>query len=137
MKGDEVMHIWTIDNWTKVLPELNSRRTGIRFRFDKTVDAEVKRACLQFATWLRSEYYFPIRVPVYVKGINRIRAKDGKLVVATFFEPLSYADEPYIRIATGDYAELCEKRGKDNALASILTSLAHELTHYFQWINNL
>jgi len=29
------------------------------------------------------------------------------------------------------------QRGRDNALASILMSIAHELTHYFQWINNL
>ena len=131
------MHIWTIENWTKVLPKSNSRRTGIRFRFDKSVDAEVKRTCLEFASWLRSEYHFPVRVPIYVKGTKRIRAKDGDLVVGTFFEPFSYSDEPYIRVATGDYLELCNEVGKDNALASILTSIAHELTHYFQWINNL
>ena len=131
------MHIWTIDNWKKVLPENNSRRKGVHFRFDASVDPEVRRACLQFASWLRSEYYFPVRVPVYVKGTKRIRAKDGDFVVGTFFEPFSYLDEPYIRIATGDYIELYDKRGKDNALAKILFSLSHELTHYFQWINNL
>ena len=27
--------------------------------------------------------------------------------------------------------------GKDNALAAILLTISHELTHYFQWINNL
>jgi len=131
------MHVWTMDNWEKVLPKNSSRRTGIRFRFDKSVDPEVRRACLQFALWLRSEYYFPVRVPIYVKGIKRIRAKDGDFVVGTFFEPCSYLDEPYIKIASGDYVDLHEKRGKDNALATILSSLSHELTHYFQWINNL
>jgi predicted SprT family Zn-dependent metalloprotease len=29
------------------------------------------------------------------------------------------------------------KWGKDDALARILATIAHELTHYFQWINNL
>jgi len=86
---------------------------------------------------LRAEYYFPVRIIVYVKEAERIRAKDGDHVVGTFFEPYSYYDEPYIRIATGDYEELLSKNGKDNALASILISLAHELTHYYQWINNL
>ena len=32
---------------------------------------------------------------------------------------------------------LANHLGKDNALASILLSLAHELTHYYQWINNI
>ncbi|MNW01524.1 hypothetical protein D3C71_1971690 [compost metagenome] len=26
--------------------------------------------------------------------------------------------------------------GKDNALAAILNSIAHEITQYFQWIND-
>ena len=131
------MHIWRLDNWEKILPKDGSWRTGLRFRCDKNVDPEVKRACLQFGKWLRAEYYFPVRIVVYVKEAERIRAKDGDHVVGTFFEPYSYYDEPYIRIATGDYEELLSKNGKDNALASILISLAHELTHYYQWINNL
>lgn len=131
------MHIWTITNWKKILKENKSRRTGIHFRYDKTVDPEVKRACSQFARWLRLEYYFPLRVLVYVKGADTIRTKDGEKVVGSFFEPFSYDDEPYIRIATGDYDGLVQKMGKDNALATILASLAHELTHYYQWINNI
>ena len=31
--------------------------------------------------------------------------------------------------------ELVERRGRDNALAALLVTFAHELTHYFQWIN--
>ena len=44
---------------------------------------------------------------------------------------------PYIRIAVGYYQEQTQKRGVDNTLATILWNIAHELTHYFQWINNL
>ena len=131
------MHIWTIANWENNLQKGISRRTGLRFRYDKSVDPEVKRACTQFAIWLRSEYYFPLRILIYVKGTKTIRTQDGDHVVGSFFEPFSYSDEPYIRIATGDYAELANKLGKDNALATILAALAHELTHYYQWINNL
>ena len=131
------MHIWTMDNWKKNLLGNTHRRTGIRFRYDNTVDAEVKRACMQFAFWLRSEYVFPLRVLIYVKGAETIRTKDGENVVGCFFEPFSYSEEPYIRIATGDYKKLTSNFGKDNALATILASLAHELTHYYQWINNI
>jgi hypothetical protein len=45
--------------------------------------------------------------------------------------------EPYVRIATGDYQMLLKKWGKDNALNAILKCIAHKLTHYFQWINEL
>ena len=131
------MHIWTITDWEKNLPDNSLRRTGLRFRYDRNTHPEVKRACLQFAIWLRTQYYFPLRVVVYVKRTKTIRTKDGDHVVGSFFEPFSYLDEPYIRIATGDYNELANHLGKDNALASILLSLAHELTHYYQWINNI
>lgn len=132
------MHIWTISDWEKNLQKNDSsRRAGIRFRYDRDVHPEVKRACSQFAIWLRTQYCFPLRIAVYVKGTKTIRAKDGEHVVGIFFEPFSYLDEPYIRIATGDYEELMNDVGNDNALASILHSLAHELTHYYQWINNI
>lgn len=55
------MHIWTIDN------------------------------CKCFAKWLRSEYYFPIRVPVYIKDKTYIKARDGEHVVGTFLGPYDYS----------------------------------------------
>ena len=48
-----------------------------------------------------------------------------------------YTVEPYIRVAAGDYLDLCDKWGKDSALTAILLTIGHELTHYFQWINAL
>lgn len=78
-------------------------------RFDKDVDSEV-----------------------------RIKAMDGDLVCGTFrWMEDDYTTEPHIRVAAGDYWNLCEKWGQDRALTAILLTLAHELTHYFQWINSL
>ncbi len=131
------MHIWTLNQWQQFLDNSDSRRIGLRFRYESSVDAEVKNACKCFAKWLRSEYYFPLRIVVYMKGEAYIKARDGEHVAGTFFEPFDYSVEPYIRIATGDYDELKNARGRDNALASIFISIAHELTHYYQWINNL
>lgn len=132
------MHIWTIDKWREFYDLADPHhRTGIRLRFDKGVDNEVKRACIEFSSWLRKEYFFPIRVPIYIKEAEKIKAKDGEMVSAIFFTPDDRRIEPYIRIATGDYYALKDKHGKDNALAAILKSIIHELTHYFQWINDL
>jgi len=132
------MHIWTIEKWEKNF-DINgeNHRTGLRLKFDKEVDPEVKRACKEFCKWLRKEYFFPMRIPVYIKSSKHIKALDGELVSATFFEPDSYQTEPYIRVAAGDYYDLIITHSKDNALAMILRSISHELTHYFQWINNL
>jgi hypothetical protein len=59
---------------------------------------------------------------------------DGQLCSASFFAPWSRNVEPYIRIATGDYQELRDETGRDNALASFIVSLAHEVVHYQQWV---
>ena len=106
-------------------------------RFDKNVDEEVRRACLEFGKWLRQEYYFPIRVPIYVKSAYKLKTRDGGLVIGTFFEPFDRSKEPYARIATGDYYDLIAKWGKNDAIYSILHTIAHELSHYFQWINDV
>lgn len=132
------MHIWTIDNWEKYYnPCDKNHRTGLRLKFDKNVNEEVKRSCKEFCKWVRCNYYFPIRVPVYIKSAAKIKALDGEYVSATFFQPIDKFDEPYIRISTGDYEDMLKKRGQDNALAAILRSISHELTHYFQWINDI
>lgn len=72
-----------------------------------------------------------------MKESYQIKAKNGELVSATFFGPFDKMTEPYIRVATGDYEEMLIQKGKDDALAAILGSIAHELTHYFQWINDI
>lgn len=129
------MHIWCLENWKKYIS--HECRSGIRIRFDADIDDEVRRSCKEFGKWMRYEYYFPIRVPVYIKNSTYVRANDGDLVYGTFFRPNEYSVEPYIRIAAGDYAKMNIEWGKDAALAAILKTMAHELTHYFQWINNL
>jgi hypothetical protein len=97
----------------------------------------VKRACKAFLKWMRTEYFFPIRVNIYVKAQERIKSMDGEMVSATCFRPDDRHDEPYIRVSAGDYSELLLKWGQDNALAAILGSVAHEITHYYQWVNDL
>ncbi|MGG4199639.1 hypothetical protein [Peribacillus frigoritolerans] len=53
-----------------------------------------------------------------------------------FFAPYDKTVEPYIRITTGDYEELVSERGKNDALWAILSSMAHEIIHYQQWLED-
>lgn len=128
------MNIWTSKRWKKVYAE-KSVRSGIRLSIDKNVDPEVRRAIKEFTAWMRKRYSFPIRVRVYVKSSERIKALDGDMVCGTIFMPDSLYVEPYIRLAAGDYSDLEAEIGKDNALAAIICTLIHEVTHYYQWIN--
>lgn len=93
--------------------------------------------CKKFTKWMRSEYFFPIRVPIYFKNKVKLKCLDGDLAYGTCFLPDSYKDEPYIRIVVGDFPVIKEKWGIENALFSVFGILAHELTHDYQWINGL
>lgn len=132
------MNIWTTTKWKKSpLISTSQVRSGLRFRFESGVHPELRKAILEFGAWLREEYIFPVRVPVYVKSAARIRAADGDMVCGTFFRPDRLDVEPFIRLSTGDYLDLCKLWGKEDATLSILSCLAHELTYYYQWLNQL
>lgn len=124
--------LWECKDWTLFVSD--GCRSGIRLCFDKEVDKEVKRACKEFVYWLKKRYEFPVRVPVYFKASKEIMSSDGRIASALFFWPYDRKEEPYIKVAVGDYQEMLRERGKDNALAAILHSIAHELSHYYQWL---
>lgn len=130
------MNIWLCNKWEKEYGE-NNHRKGARLIFDKNVDREVRRACKEFLQWLRLTYSFPMRVLIYIKSSPYIRAMDGDMVRGTFFRPDSKMVEPFIRIASGDYEDLKRMYGQDDAIATVLHAIAHELTHYFQWLNDI
>ena len=134
------MHIWTIEKWKKYFDVSDpEHKTGILLRCDKDINPEVRRACKEFAAWMRKEYFFPVRVHVYLKSTTTVRASDGEHVSALCYTPDDREQEPYcrIRVAVGDYGYLRETRSQDDALAAILCSIIHEITHYFQWVNDL
>lgn len=130
--------IWLLNDWENNIDiSAQTYRKGLRMHYDKGIHPDVHTGLSQFVSWLRDEYIFPLRVNVYVKKARRIRAMDGELVVGTIWRPSDYLNFPYIRLATGDYMELMAKLGKDGAILAVLHTFAHELTHYFQHINNL
>jgi hypothetical protein len=112
---------------------MKTRRTGLYIR-GRRGEPEVRVALIKFARWLRSEYEFPIRVPVYLSPNKFIRTMHSDDVSASFFAPWDCNAEPYIRIATGYYKQLKEDHVRDNALSSFIISLSHEIVHYRQWV---
>ncbi len=115
----------------------NYPRTGLRLRSEAGVHPEVRSVCIQFCKWLRTQMEFPVRVVIYLKKDYQIKNRTTKqMATATFFAPYDKNVEPFIRIATGDYSELIEERGTKDALYAMLDSIAHEIIHYQQWLEN-
>ncbi|MGE8019305.1 hypothetical protein ACQKOM_10340 [Peribacillus frigoritolerans] len=115
----------------------NYPRKGLRLRSEAGVHPEVRSVCINFCKWLRTQMEFTVRVVIYLKKDYQIKNRTTKqMVTATFFAPFDKNVEPFIRIATGDYSELIEERGKKDALYAMLDSIAHEIIHYQQWLEN-
>ncbi|WP_146536934.1 hypothetical protein [Rubripirellula reticaptiva] len=110
------------------------RTGGLRIRGHRA-STDVRDAIVRFSRWLRTAYTFPVRCPVYLSPHAELTTMHGTTASATFFAPWQPNVEPYIRIATGDYRRPSATRDRDDALASYLHSLAHELVHYWQWID--
>lgn len=127
------MNPWLAKNYKKIYDD-SEVRTGIALRFEKGVHSDIKSLFIDFTKWLRKNYVFPIRVAVYVKDCETITLLNGTTAWGSFRFFDTY-EEPYIRIPTGDYLEQAERVGKESAAEAILSSLVHELTHYFQWVN--
>ncbi len=130
------MHIWCLEKWEEIYSEYNIA-SGLHLHFDKDVDPEVRRACKEFCKWLRREFYFPVRVNIYIKSPEKIIASDGSKCTGLFISYDEREFTPRIKIAAGDYEKSRKRHGQDNALAGTLGSIAHELTHYFQYINDI
>lgn len=136
MKECDILSLW-IEKNKKLDVDLSnfSERKGIRLHFQKGVDEEIKRSSKEFCDWLRKKYDFPVRVPIYLKTGECIKSKELGKISAIFLGPYNIKEEPYIKIATGDVEEIIKNHGKNNGLAAVLSSITHELTHYFQWIH--
>ena len=131
-----VMFLWDRTDWTEFYGNADVRK-GLRVRYEHGIDTDLKESIKRFILWIRRNYYFPFRVVIYIKSSEFITAKDGDLVSGTFFEPYYRTDEPYIRVAAGDHAKNLIRWGRDDAIAATLRTIAHELTHYYQWINGV
>ncbi|MBP3855301.1 MAG: hypothetical protein IK990_06785 [Ruminiclostridium sp.] len=131
------MNPWKCEDWKSFYTDKPGLRTGLRLHFEPGIDSTLRKFFLLFAAWLRKNYPFPIRVNVYIKHTKTLRAKDGTQVSATFFGPFDRTLEPYIRIAADDFEEIRAEHDTFSALCGEINSLAHELTHYYQWLNDL
>lgn len=101
---------------------------GLRLYFDDNVTPDNRRECKEFCDWLRKTYWFPIRCKIYFCPQKKFKSlDDGHNYYGIFYdnEDDNIRKYPCIFIAT--------KFETDDARYNCLFTIAHELTHYFQW----
>lgn len=111
-------------------------RKGLRIRSNPNICPEIKQSIYILGKWMRRRFEFPIRVVVYLKEEKGIISSTGEEVSATFFAPYQKSEEPYIKIATGDYEEMVRTCDEGFAIYPYLVSMAHEIVHYQQWLDD-
>lgn len=116
-------------------PENSPMLQGISLHFEKGVAPEFRKLCIQFVRWLRKRYCFPIHINIYIKDCEKIRLIGGQMAYGGFryFENRP----PYIRIPARIEADIQSQYVDAEIYYSILSSLVHELTHYYQWVADL
>ena len=82
------------------------QRGGLQIRGDRG-NPQSRAAFVRFARWLRQEYNFSLRVPVYPSPAESVATLDGKKCSASvFFAPWDCAVDAFARIATSCYRKL-------------------------------
>ena len=105
----------------------SAKETGIRCAFPKGFNEVTKDEIKRFIKFIRANYYFPIRVKItFDNKTHFVSQTDGHKYYGVFYDgDANQKTYPSIYIAA--------KHTERNSIDDILFSVAHELTHYYQW----
>lgn len=130
------MDVWKSKKYKKKYGEKTVKK-GIKVEFDNRISDELKKELIVFCNWVNRNYNFPIAVKINFFHARKIEALDGELVDGTFFGPYDFTEEPDINISVGEYNDILDasQLKKKELVYEYYWEIAHELTHYFQWVN--
>ena len=107
---------------------LNSANNdGLRCKYPINFDAQTKIGVSSFIRFIRKKYYFPIRLCVeFFDKTHFVNTVDGHKYYGIFYDGDAQKNiYPKIFIAS--------RLAESNPLEDVLFSIAHEITHYYQW----
>lgn len=108
------------------------KNQGISFHYQKGLDIDIKKQFLSFSAWLRKNYIFPVHINIYILNCETIQLRNWHIAYGSF---RWFPDRnPIIRIPAAINFELLTEYTKEEIIKSILSSLVHELSHYYQWV---
>lgn len=108
--------------------EGSAKSFGLRLTFCSEIDQQDKQLCLKFCGFLRREFFFPIRVNISFIAQEKFKdPDDGHNYYGIFYSNSESQRKRYPRIF------IATKTHNKNDEYNLLFTIAHELSHYFQW----
>ena len=98
-------------------------KSNLSLHFASAIDHDTKKNICSFVRYLRKEFFFPIRCNVYFCNQEKFHSSKGGYCYGIFFSNVESGGRVYPQIYIPANMDLF----------SVYYSLAHELTHYFQW----
>lgn len=118
---------------------MDSLKQGLKTHFEK-VNICLKNEIVLFIKWLRKNYWFPIELSVRFLEDKFIIGDNEKKVPAIFLYQTTWDNNdlkdkvlPKIMVATGKYQKQLKRYEFSEVIFNYLFSIAHEITHYYQW----
>ena len=112
-----------------------NRQINPQLHFDTEIEKEFKHFAIAFCKWLRQNYEFPVVLNIYFVNTYKIRLLNGLMAYGSFrWYPKR---SPRICIPAKIEPELLSELSKEDIYEMILSSMVHEITHYYQWTDNL
>ena len=105
----------------------SAEKNGIRCVFSTGFDELTKNEIGKFIKFIRANYYFPIRLKItFFNEAHFVSKVDAHKYYGVFYDgDDSKKTYPKIHIAG--------KTTERNPIEDILFTIAHEITHYYQW----
>lgn len=128
--------LWNTNNYSPEKINRTDDRHGLRLKMDPRVHPFIRRELRIFCRWLRSCYSFPVRIHVYIPNARRILSRSNELCFGTCFIPEDPNDTVSIDVA-GGFQDTSNLQALQNFTWATIFTLAHELGHYFQYINQV
>lgn len=109
---------------------------GIVLHFSKDFDKNLKVVIQYFVRWVRKQYCFPIKLVINIKNTSYVvNSITGEKATASIFLPFDKNRLPHMQVSIGNYEDLKEI-DLLSADCNVLESIAHEITHYYQWLKD-
>lgn len=108
---------------------------GISFHYQDGIEPELKQMYISFARWLRKTYVFPVHIHIHILNCEKVKLRSGQMAYGSF--RWFAKRNPMIRIPSAIETHLLQEYTKEDIYEQILSSLVHELSHYYQWFLDL
>lgn len=128
--------LWDVKDYSSEKIHRTVSLAGLRLHIHPNVHPFIRRELILFSKWLRLCYRFPVRVHVYIPNAKKILSRSGELCFGTCFIPDDPNDHVLIHIA-GGYKDTSDLQALQDFTWTTIGTFAHELGHYFQYINQV